>query len=509
MHKKKRHSSSPLRAGPPIPFNFFTGLIFAGAAMVCIVLGGMFYRGYRHTLRAGGTQHLSVPQERFLLPPGAKVVTQSGKEFEVTTQRTPATPAVADTAAPATVDPFARPVRNEPPSGSAPVSTAQPTSTESTEVAPASQPVAEEPAKHVADLEGGSPTLAPLPRKPWSVTFVDRSALQLTKIFPTADTGLTASPAAARDVNSGALAELPLKGNDSFILSKYDVAKIRGWTISRAVWHGNVHRGKARSLGFSTITEDWAEGAGGPSNAPPGGATYRWADFRNKPWRSDQVPAPFFFHGHGPSVLSVAEPENRNSGSNEWIKVTLDPTLVQALVAGVAYGLAISDEKGQAGQPIVIASRENTNDSPFIEVEGSLLDLQPPGQIANLKGYAHPALRRRGSAGVILSWTATGDDGKEGQAFSYDVRYGPAPLTFDRAQPVTRSRIPWPQLSGDRDQMIIEDLDPDTTYTFFVRAVDEAGQLAISRNKGTRLVVDTLYRYLQQEPTGAPHRIHI
>lgn len=39
--------------------------------------------------------------------------------------------------------------------------------------------------------------------------------------------------------------------------------------------------------------------------------------------------------------------------------------------------------------------------------------------------------------------------------------------------------------------------------------IDEASQAAISSNKGTRLVVDTLLKYVEAEPTGAPHRIHI
>lgn len=39
--------------------------------------------------------------------------------------------------------------------------------------------------------------------------------------------------------------------------------------------------------------------------------------------------------------------------------------------------------------------------------------------------------------------------------------------------------------------------------------IDEASQAQISGNKGTRLVVDTLLRYLEAEPTGAPNRIHI
>ncbi|WGL51267.1 FAD-dependent oxidoreductase [Nocardioides sp. BP30] len=39
--------------------------------------------------------------------------------------------------------------------------------------------------------------------------------------------------------------------------------------------------------------------------------------------------------------------------------------------------------------------------------------------------------------------------------------------------------------------------------------IDDAGQSEISSHKATKLVVDTLLKYLEAEPTGAPHRIHI
>src|SRR3954469_949906 len=39
--------------------------------------------------------------------------------------------------------------------------------------------------------------------------------------------------------------------------------------------------------------------------------------------------------------------------------------------------------------------------------------------------------------------------------------------------------------------------------------IGDAGQAAISAHKGTKLVVDTLLKYLEAEPTGAPHQIHI
>lgn len=39
--------------------------------------------------------------------------------------------------------------------------------------------------------------------------------------------------------------------------------------------------------------------------------------------------------------------------------------------------------------------------------------------------------------------------------------------------------------------------------------IDDASQQAINTSKSTRLVVDTMMKYLQREPTGAPHRIHL
>ncbi|WP_167004159.1 FAD-dependent oxidoreductase [Mumia sp. ZJ430] len=39
--------------------------------------------------------------------------------------------------------------------------------------------------------------------------------------------------------------------------------------------------------------------------------------------------------------------------------------------------------------------------------------------------------------------------------------------------------------------------------------IDDAGQEAIAKSKGTRLVVNTLLKYLEAEPTGAPRRIHL
>lgn len=39
--------------------------------------------------------------------------------------------------------------------------------------------------------------------------------------------------------------------------------------------------------------------------------------------------------------------------------------------------------------------------------------------------------------------------------------------------------------------------------------LDDASQLAVTKSKSTRLVVDTMLKYMDREPRGAPHRIHL
>ncbi len=39
--------------------------------------------------------------------------------------------------------------------------------------------------------------------------------------------------------------------------------------------------------------------------------------------------------------------------------------------------------------------------------------------------------------------------------------------------------------------------------------LDDASQQAVAKSKSTRLVVETMLKYMEREPTGAPHRIHL
>ncbi len=76
-----------------------------------------------------------------------------------------------------------------------------------------------------------------------------------------------------------------------------------------------------------------------------------------------------------------------------------------------------------------------------------------------------------------LTWTSPGDDGDQGRAATYAVRYSLTPDTtadwWETAQPVT-DNLPEPQAAGGRDGLLIASLLPDTCYYFALRTADEA-----------------------------------
>jgi len=75
---------------------------------------------------------------------------------------------------------------------------------------------------------------------------------------------------------------------------------------------------------------------------------------------------------------------------------------------------------------------------------------------------------------VTLTWTAPGDDGNSGTASQYDIRYSLSPITTDSwNQAMSVTGEPTPQAAGSQQSMIVEGLEPATTYYFGIRTADE------------------------------------
>lgn len=79
------------------------------------------------------------------------------------------------------------------------------------------------------------------------------------------------------------------------------------------------------------------------------------------------------------------------------------------------------------------------------------------------------------SNSVHLTWTATGDDGTDGKAFRYDLRMSTSPITndaqFDAATQIIGAPIP--SDAGIQETFDVQNLDPDQTYHFAIKARDD------------------------------------
>ncbi len=121
-------------------------------------------------------------------------------------------------------------------------------------------------------------------------------------------------------------------------------------------------------------------------------------------------------------------------------------------------------------------------------------DSVPPATITNL------AVSSVLMTQVDLTWTATGDDGLQGTANAYDIRYASSPIsaaTWDDATPVDDE--PAPQPAGAIERMTVTGLQPATTYYFAMKVMDNVGNeselsniVVFATSAGTIVFEDTM-----------------
>jgi len=242
-----------------------------------------------------------------------------------------------------------------------------------------------------------------------------------------------------------------------------------GVTLSVPAISVDISDMKAISNPYSgTITITASGASGSPKNIPVtvniapcllqpnGGETLQAGDNYKIKWSTsggigtDHVKLSYSTDGGStyPNTITASTPDN---GIYPWTVVDIETTTVKVKVVW-----------------------ENSSNVTVAEdaSESNLTILYPPAQITNLS-----AITGDNAGEINLSWTATGEDGDNGQALSYILKYSTNDITndteFNNADTYFQS---WaPKLSGQTETYTLEGLESGTTYFIAIKAVDDLG----------------------------------
>lgn len=301
------------------------------------------------------------------------------------------------------------------------------------------------------------------------------------------DTSLQAHPSEVT-FNSGASSGIRIKGNEHFMLMKFDLAPIRGWEVERATLYLHaVHEHKLRTVGLSTISADWEEGAG-RSQQVDGGCTFTRAVWPDRFWAGPDSDFTNVSLTNGNTRTFYTDiAENRDN----WLLVEVDPWLVHAMMAGASYGLCLSDEKGQTRANNDVHSREQNAFRPYMIVEGAPpADLPAPPALGEIRAQPWPPAATFRTGALRIAVTSP-------QAFRYEVWYRGEGDEQKRALP--RYLTPHPAAPGQLQLMMIPGLEPGGEYVVEAGAVDKFGRRGeLQRGRAKASQVNPLPEPLQK-----------
>jgi subtilisin len=147
-------------------------------------------------------------------------------------------------------------------------------------------------------------------------------------------------------------------------------------------------------------------------------------------------------------------------------------TVTQMLSALQSTGLAVLDARNGITKP-----RIRILDALFALPLG---DVTAPGKIADLK--AGPVTQTT----VTLSWTAPGDDGNNGTATNYDMRFSTTKFTdADWNMLAQVNGEPAPAVAGSAQNTTVNNLLCNRHYFFAIKTLDEEGNTSVLSNIAT------------------------
>ena len=183
------------------------------------------------------------------------------------------------------------------------------------------------------------------------------------KLSITADVGICAHPKEVA-LNTGRSARVRIKGNEHYYLFDFDIRGIRSCRITAATLHLKLAQRRIRRAAVCTVPIAWTEGtaAGKPQN---GASCFTHVKYPHTAWTSGGGTVMDATFNSPDMMWRAAGVETAN---DRWMKIQVDPKLVQAVAAGLSHGLILSSETGQTRENHDVFTREQGNARPYLTV---------------------------------------------------------------------------------------------------------------------------------------------
>lgn len=279
--------------------------------------------------------------------------------------------------------------------------------------------------------------------------------------------------------NMGRTSVLKLKTIQEMLIIDFSIEPIKGRQVVSAelYFHSNTSNRELarlglgpqdvdalRKIGISTVASDWVEGNNTSSYRPDPdghGACFDFASYPDEPWAWKGSKLWDVIMGNGFTLHHHTELKRLE---NRWWKVSVAPYLISALVSGASYGLCVMDESGQIMANSYVHSREARGFEPYLVVSLGKADTKPPRKPENLRAEAYPTKSTFATGALRITFTVPQD------AFAYIIELN--------GKLAPRWQIPFAGKPGTAQEIILEDLQPDTGYQISVRAVDACGNIS-------------------------------
>ena len=270
--------------------------------------------------------------------------------------------------------------------------------------------------------------------------------------------------------NAGAKSVLRIKGIEHILIFKFDLSPIKGWRVDKArLYLHAVHEHRLRTIGLSTIASDWQEG-NGVDRAVEGGSCFTHAIYPYRRWAGDGSDLTDVTFGAGNTLYAFMD--LKEIGDN-WLQIDVPTRLISAMLCGVSYGLAVSDEKGQTRWNNDVHSREQARFAPYLIVEGEPSEGSRPPVVGDLTARPDPELSTLRFGAIRLTFHVPEPDNSQSPPFAYrlEIRGG----EFEKWTELPRRLIPFAGRPGERQEITVPELKPETTYELRLTVLDEMG----------------------------------